>query len=1748
MSLEEFIRLADNLVEFEAALNANELPVSSLCLLETHRDEAKSIWSRLKMSYEKCLVDISTEKKDDGGVVLEIESVKEKYKTSYCTYCRCISKLTETIQTFSSPVSPTIPNTNPSFNLPPIELNIFHGDFKSWPTFRDLYTAICIQNSKLSPVEKLFHLSQKTKGEAHEIVSKSPLTNEGFRTAWTNLCARYDNKRVLINEQLKTLFGLSAIHSETAASLKKLQRDINSCISTLRNHQIDTDSWNPIFIFLCSNCLPDSTLTLWEQTLNDKTTIPKWSDFDDFLTNRHRTLESVSEIRGSKEHSSTNTGPKSKTNGNNKSNSGKVRTFQAQVNPTTCKLCPKEVHVIRKCPKFLDMNYNQRLTEIKRHNLCLNCFSSAHIVKDCKSKHSCYKCGKRHNTLLHREADQQKGPTAPSFNTNQTPRNDLLPPPFVPHPSTISNLQSTGSTGNVVQSCFATNSKGVLLGTTLVRILHSGEIYRARALLDSGSEGSFISERLSNMLRLPTKRVSATISGLNHSISAAVQKKCCFAIGSEIDDDFELIVSALVVPHLSNNLPSNTIDVQSLSDLPPLQLADPRFYESAKIDLLLGADVFPSIILSRNRNNICGSLMAQETVFGWILTGPISSRTLSSFSTHVSFFCEISLDKEISRFWEVENIPQKRVLSQDDRFCEELYQRTTKRNLEGRYVVSLPFKQDYPDKLCLGQSKSNAMAQFFRNEGRLLRNPELKKEYDNSLIEYLSLDHMTQVVPGSISQSSYYLPHHAVVKPERTTTKVRVVFNASSPSSNGVSLNDVLYTGPVLQNDLTVLILKWRFYRFVLNGDIQKMYRQILVNPSHIPFQRILFRTSQNDPIQEFELKTVTFGLNCAPYLAIRTMIQLANDVQERYPLASRILRECMYVDDALLGAHSIETAIDARDELIQALHSAGFEMRKWISNSKTILDGLPSDYLLRTDFLEFEDRSSAKTLGIHWNAHSDEFFFSTTQFPSDCSYSKREVLSQIAKLFDPAGWLSPIIIVAKIIMQRIWMDHIEWDEVISPEPLSMWKSFQANYSNIDNMRIPRWFGYAPEGIIEFHGFSDASEKAYAAAIYIRVLYPNSVITHLISSKTKVAPLKTLSIPRLELCGATLLAEMVDNLLPQFDIQDYSLFCWTDSTIVLSWLAKPPCCWNTFVANRVSRITQVVDPSKWSHVESEHNPADLASRGTYPSELINSKLWWNGPTWLSKDSKHWPKNTTKEIEETDLEKKPIKVHFTYFQNFDDVLERFSSFSRALRVIAYVYRFYFNTHPKFRSNYHRSDNKITNSEILFVRKQLISIYQKAFYPNEYMVLSSKKTIPSTSPLLSLNPFVDAEGIMRVCGRLELSPMLSYNERHPILLPYNCQYSRLLIQFIHQISLHGGNQLVLRLVRTQYWIPKVQNLIKTTIHRCKTCIIYKKKFQQQMMASLPPERCEISRPFTHTGLDFSGPFEMKSYAGRCCRISKAYVCVFVCFSTKAIHLETTSDLSTSSFLAAFSRFISRRGCPLHLHSDNGTTFVGASRIMAKEFIQTSHKAITSNYAHQNLTWHFIPPGAPHMGGLWEAGVKSFKQHFKKTIGLQKFTFEEFQTLLSKIEACLNSRPISPSSQNPTDLAALTPGHFLIGSPILAPLEPEISQTRISIQNRWQRLKTFHQIFCVRWKNEYLKELQKRHKWKKPTEDLKEQMLVVIKEENLPPNSWRLGRITKVHRGDDKRVRVADILTQKGTITRPITKLVVISDEIS
>ncbi|XP_055854499.1 uncharacterized protein LOC129918153 [Episyrphus balteatus] len=314
----------------------------------------------------------------------------------------------------------------------------------------------------------------------------------------------------------------------------------------------------------------------------------------------------------------------------------------------------------------------------------------------------------------------------------------------------------------------------------------------------------------------------------------------------------------------------------------------------------------------------------------------------------------------------------------------------------------------------------------------------------------------------------------------------------------------------------------------------------------------------------------------------------------------------------------------------------------------------------------------------------------------------------------------------------------------------------------------------------------------------------------------------------------------------------------------------------------------------------------------------------------------------------------------------------------------------------------------------------------------------------------------------------------------------------------------------------------------------------------MAALPRERTELSLPFANTGIDFAGPFSIKSFSARNCRITKGYVCLFVCFATKAIHLEPTSDLSTSAFLAAFSRFVARRGLPKTIFSDNGTNFVGASKVLANDFrlfIDSFARDVSGIYQPQGVNWKFIPPGAPHMGGLWEAGVKSFKAHFRKVAGQNKFTFEEFTTLLARIKSCLNSRPLIPLTDNIIDILPLTPGHFLRGAPLLAPPEPDMTSTSLSLSNRWKKVKILHHNFCLRWKEEYLKELQKRYKWKYSKRDIALNDLVVIREENVSCNEWLLGRIVKLYTGSDGRVRVADVKTQKGILKRPIVKLCIL-----
>ncbi|XP_071652998.1 uncharacterized protein [Temnothorax longispinosus] len=353
------------------------------------------------------------------------------------------------------------------------------------------------------------------------------------------------------------------------------------------------------------------------------------------------------------------------------------------------------------------------------------------------------------------------------------------------------------------------------------------------------------------------------------------------------------------------------------------------------------------------------------------------------------------------------------------------------------------------------------------------------------------------------------------------------------------------------------------------------------------------------------------------------------------------------------------------------------------------------------------------------------------------------------------------------------------------------------------------------------------------------------------------------------------------------------------------------------------------------------------------------------------------------------------------------------------------------------------------------------------------------------------------------------------------------------------------MTLGMIRQRYWIPRGRALVKRLILRCVTCARWRAATPQQLMGNLPRERVRPSRAFLHTGVDYAGPIMLRTTKGRGQRSHKAFISVFVCLATRAVHLEVVSDYTAAAFLAALRRFTSRRGLCLSLHSDCGTNFVGADAQLRALFA-ASHpegRQIASQVACDGIKWQFNPPAAPHFEGIWEAAVKSLKHYLRKVLGEATLTYEEMSTLLAQVEACLNSRLLQALSDDPDDLAALTPGHFLVGSALTAVPEPSLLDAPDNRLSCWQLLQKMRDHFWERWAREYLHALSHRPKWLVQKFDLQVGSLCLIRNEATPPTRWPLARVIRVHPGEDGRVRVVTVRTAAAEFTRPIVKLVIL-----
>ena len=758
---------------------------------------------------------------------------------------------------------------------------------------------------------------------------------------------------------------------------------------------------------------------------------------------------------------------------------------------------------------------------------------------------------------------------------------------------------------------------------------------------------------------------------------------------------------------------------------------------------------------------------------------------------------------------------------------------------------------------------------------------------------------------------------------------------------------------------------------------------------------------------------------------------------------------------------------------------------------------------------------------------------------------TKRALVSDIAKTFDALGWFAPSTIKAKILLQRVWESKIGWDDLLPSDLHQSWLKWRSELHLLSEKHIPRCYypKHACVDSFQIHGFCDASEDAYAGVVYIRGQDRSSdVHVSLVISKTKVAPLKRLTIPRLELCGAKLLSQLLHHTQQALDIPTENVFAWTDSTIVLNWLDGNPRRFKTFVGNRVSHIMQLVPPDRWRHVRSQDNPADCASRGLFPSELLTHELWWNAPDWLRLPSADWPNQPSLPTESLVEEERDICLN-AVVDNPEPVLplERFSSFLRLKRVTAWIYRFINNCRKK--KGDRPSSLYLSTSELVTSETYWLSLAQRQTFVSEIETLKNNAALSKSSHLSSLHPILDSSGLIRVGGRGRNS-QLSYSLIHPIILPGKHPITSLLISSEHRRLMHAGPTLLVASLNRRYYITGCRKIVRSITHSCIICRRCTARPKPQLMGQIPTERITPDSVFDRVGVDYCGPFTLKYGSIRKLSFVKAYVCVFVSLSVKAVHLELASDLSTDAFIATLRRFIARRGKPSLLWSDHGTNIVGAVREL-KEFItffqsQKTQGVISEFCAMQNITWKFIPERTPHFGGLWESAVKAMKSRLKRVIGETKLTFEEFATVLAQIEACLNSRPLAPLPCDGDTVEPLTPGHFLIGRPLEALPDPPASYRSISLLKRWHLCQNLVRHFWKRWVGEYIDIIRRFNKWHHPSRNMQVGDIVLLQEDNLVPTKWPLGRLVNTYPGKDDIVRVVDVKTSRGVYKRPITKI--------
>jgi len=1177
-----------------------------------------------------------------------------------------------------------------------------------------------------------------------------------------------------------------------------------------------------------------------------------------------------------------------------------------------------------------------------------------------------------------------------------------------------------------------------------------------------------------------------------------------------------------------------------------LQLAD---YQDpgtcdTELSLLIGADYYWHVV-SGQVERITDALVAVESIFGWSVQGPVTMSSVSDAACmHIHIDEDTLVSERLKAFWETESlgITMQQSNSPEEEDALRMFEKTTQYK-NGRYEVELPWRPDKPE---LPDNYRIAKKRFEGLKRRLRSDVVMYHRYNEVVNDYLQQGIVEDVVENGSSSNAvkYYMPHHAVLREDKVTTKLRVVFDASSHEVGVPSLNDCLLTGPNLNPDLLGILIKFRLNEIAFTADIEKAFLQISLAETDRDAVRFLWFTAlphedAGERLRVLRMTRVVFGVSPSPFLLAATVRRHLKEYEHQFPEVVRIIRESLYVDDLISSASDVENAFHITTGAKEIMSAAGMNLCKWTTNCAALKEKWKETMSEPAEETETHG-SVLKVLGLVWRTQTDEFVFDLTALLDAVAKrenTKRSVLKLSARIFDPIGFLTPFTVRVKCLFQELWIRGLGWDEELPSDLAQEWQGWCAELPQIHHIHIPRWYGSKcmhRHNAHQLHVFCDASEKAYSTVAYLlRVADDGTKTTCLVASKSRVAPLKKISLPRLELMGAVIGARLGNSLLKPLNMELHQVHMWTDSMIVLQWIRSPAHKWKQFVANRVSEIQLLTNPEMWSHCRSKFNPADLPTRGLTVANLKESEIWWNGPSFLTtlNPLEESEEETSDEIVVSELtQDQQIVVQLSSGEKREKEpvvdLMKYSKLKRVLRVTAWIKRFVHNA-----SSSSKMRGELTADEMFEAEKYWIKLTQERSFSPEISSLKAGKTLNADSKIRDLRPFLDEDELLCVGGRLQQSDF-SYREKHPWILPNKDRYCELLVQYNHEFIMHSGLRDTLVQTRSRYWILRARQIVKGVLSKCTVCKRFKVKPAQQDTAPLPRDRVSEKPPFEVTGIDFAGPLYVKGDRALC----KAYVALFTCAVTRAVHLELVSSQSTESFLLALKRFISRRGLCKVIYSDNAKTFKRANQDLSELWKAIKDPQILEYFSGKGITWRFIVERAAWWGGFWERLVRSVKMSMRKVLGKASLTFEEMSTLLAEVEAILNSRPLTFVHNELDEPQPLTPAHFLVGERLTSlppkPFPADYDHPTVSkgdMTRRWRYRNRLMTNLWNRWRRDYLLDLKSAHSCntQKPTQ-LKMGDVVLIGDVNMPRQTWKLGKIEELFPGRDGKVRSCALRT--------------------